>query len=64
MTAMKYGEDYIIAHSGDTLEDIAERYLGDRNLAPLLRQINTIPEMGVYGGQKILLHPYGLKKEK
>ena len=61
---MRYGEDYIIAQKGDTPESIAERYLGDASLAPLIRQINTIAEMGIYTGQKILLHPYGLEKEK
>lgn len=61
---MRYGDDYCFARAGQTLEDIAEQYLGDRSLAPLLKQINTIPEMGVYAGQKILLHPIGLEKEK
>jgi len=61
---MKYGDDYVFVNKGETLEDIAERHLGDRSLSPLLEQINTIPEGGIYVGQKILLHPYGLEKEK
>lgn len=60
---MKYGEDYCIVQEGDTLETIAERYLGDRMLVPLLLQINDIPDVELPTGMKLLLHPTGLEKE-
>lgn len=60
---MKYGEDYCIVRTGETLEDAAERYLGDKSLTPLLRQINDIPDGELSPGTKLLLHPVGLEKE-
>lgn len=60
---MKYGEDYCVVREGDTLESIAEKYLGDSSLAPLLRQINYISPDGIAPGNHILLHPIGLDRE-
>lgn len=60
---MKYGEDYCIVQQGETLESIAERYLGDKALVPLLRQLNDIPDGVLEEGMKLLLHPPGLEKE-
>ena len=61
---MKYGEDYCIVQQGETLESIAERYLGSKSLTPLLRQINEIPGGVLTTGMRLLLHPTGLEKEK
>lgn len=60
---MKLDEDYCIVRRGDTPETIAERYLGDKALVPLLRQLNDIPDGVLEEGMKLLLHPPGLKKE-
>ena len=56
-------EDYYIVRDGDTLESIAERFLG-RGLAPLLTQINGIDGGDLRPGMTILLHPNGLEQEK
>lgn len=60
---MKKELDYCIVRPGDTLETIAEKYLGDAKLWPLLCQINNIPEDGIEPGSVLLLHPIGLEPE-
>ncbi|MBO5970710.1 MAG: peptidoglycan-binding protein [Clostridia bacterium] len=57
-------EDYYIVKQWDTLWDIAERFLGDGNLFPLLQQINGMGNSTtIYPGTVILLHPEGLEPE-
>lgn len=53
----KDGVDYYIVQQGDTLWGIAERFLGNGNLFPLLQQINALGGTTVYPGTMLLLHP-------
>ena len=57
------GEDFCRGRPGDTIEGIAELYLGNPNLWPLLAQINKIPDTGIEEGMTLLLHPVGQEKE-
>lgn len=57
------GEDYYIVRPCDTLEGIADMFLGDPKLTPLLRQINGLKDDRVAPGTPILLHPEGLESE-
>ena len=60
----KENEDYYIVKQGDSLWDIAERFLGDGYLYRLLQQINGMGDSTtVYPGMVLLLHPEGLEPE-
>lgn len=54
--------DYYIVKEGDTIDSIAERFLGD-GLPQLLRQLNGISGNYVKPGTILLLHPRGLEPE-
>ena len=56
-------EDFYIVKPGDTLEEIAERFLGKKNLWPVLAQINDLASCHAYPGTMLLLHPEGLEPE-
>lgn len=60
---MMENEDYYVVKKGDTLESIALEFLGDANLSPLLKQINTVPDGELRDGLVLLLHPIGLEQE-
>lgn len=49
-------EDYYIVKEGDTLESIADRFLGI-GLAPLLTQLNGVDENTIKPGMRLWLHP-------
>lgn len=57
------GEDYYIVRPCDTLEGIADMFLGDASLTPLLRQLNGLKDDIVKPGTALLLHPEGLERE-
>jgi len=57
------GEDYYIVKQYDTLWGIAERFLGDGSLFPLLQQINGLTGTNILPGMMLLLHPEGLEPE-
>lgn len=60
----KENEDYYIVKQYDTLWGIAERFLGNGSLYPLLQQINGMGNSTtVYPGTMLLLHPEGLEPE-
>lgn len=54
-------EDYYVVEEGDTLDAIAERFLGE-GLAPLLTQLNGVNEKNIHPGMVLLLHPDGCEK--
>lgn len=54
--------DYYIVKEGDTLESIANRFLGE-GLTPLLAQLNGIQGNFVKPGTLLLLHPRGVVPE-
>ena len=56
-------DGFYVVRVGDTMESIAERFLGD-GLAPLLRQLNGIDDGDLRPGMTILLHPEGLAPER
>ena len=58
------GEDYYIVKQYDTLWGIAERFLGNGSLFPLLQQLNGLTGTTILPGMMILLHPEGLEPEK
>lgn len=57
----KQNEDYYVVKSGDTIESIADRFLGE-GLAPLLVQLNGVNEKNIHPGMVLLLHPEGCEK--
>lgn len=57
------GEDYYIPRPCDTLEGIADMFLGGAELAPLLAQLNGLRDGKAIPGVPILLHPEGLEPE-
>lgn len=57
----KRNEDYYIVEKGDTIESIADRFLGE-GLAPLLVQLNGIVDGSLQPGMVLLLHPDGCEK--
>lgn len=59
----KENEDYYIVKQGDSLWDIAERFLGSGSLFPLLQQINGLTDTNILPGMVLLLHPEGLEPE-
>lgn len=59
----KRNEDYYVVKEGDTLDAIAERFLG-KGLAPLLTQLNGVNEKNIHPGMVLLLHPEGCEKTK
>lgn len=60
---MRNGQDYCIVNRGDTLESIAEKYLGSRKLVPLLKELNDVSDPLV-PGSLLWLHPEGLEPER
>lgn len=50
-------DDYCIVRDGDTLESIAEKYLGESFMYPLLTQLNGVYEETLQPGMVLLLHP-------
>ena len=50
-------EDYHIVKDDETLGEIAEEFLGDSSLAPLLTQLNGVTEANISTGAVLLLHP-------
>lgn len=54
-------EDYYVVKEGDTLESIADRFLGV-GLAPLLTQLNGVNGKNIHPGMVLLLHPDGCEK--
>ena len=59
----KENEDYYIVKPGDSLWDIAQRFLGDGYLFPLLQQLNGLKDTNILPGMVLLLHPEGLEPE-
>jgi len=57
-------EDVYIVKPGDTMESIAEEFLGNPNLFPLLAQLNGVDNETIRPGMELLLHPEGLEPEK
>ena len=60
---MKEGVDFCVVQCGDTLESIAEKYLGSPQLVPLLRELNSVTDPLV-PGSLLWLHPEGLEPER
>lgn len=56
-------EDYYIVKYGDSLWSIAERFLGNGSLYPLIKQANCMTSDYIYPGMMLLLHPEGLEPE-
>lgn len=54
-------EDFYVVKDGDTLESIAEEFLG-AGLTPLLTQLNGVNEKTLQPGMVLLLHPEGCEK--
>lgn len=54
-------EDFYVVKDGDTLESIAEEFLG-AGLTPLLTQLNGVNEKNIHPGMVLLLHPEGCEK--
>lgn len=50
-------DDFCIVKDGDTLESIAEEFLGESYLHPLLTQLNGVNEETLQPGMVLLLHP-------
>ena len=59
----KEGEDFYIVKQYDTLWGIADRFLGDGSLFPLLQQLNGLKGTNIVPGMMLLLHPEGLEPE-
>lgn len=59
----KENEDYYIVKYGDSLWSIAERFLGNGSLYPLIKQANCMTSDYIYPGMMLLLHPEGQEKE-
>lgn len=57
-------EDYYVVKEGDTLASIAEEFLGEAYLSPLLTQLNGVNEKNIHPGMVLLLHPEGCEKAK
>ncbi len=55
------GRDYYVVKAGDTIREIAKRFLGGRDLYPLLKQLNQMESDEVEEGTVLLLHPEGLE---
>jgi len=53
--------DYYVVKDGDTLREIAKRFLGGRDLYPLLKEINLLDGNEIEPGMVLLLHPEGLE---
>ena len=60
--SVKEGEDFCIVQCGDTLESISEKYLGSRELVPLLIELNDV-SYPLIPGNLLWLHPEGLEPE-
>lgn len=56
MGRARENEDYYVVKEGDTLESIADRFLGI-GLAPLLTQLNGVDENTIKPGMRLWLHP-------
>ena len=56
MGRARENEDYYVVKEGDTLESIADRFLGV-GLAPLLTQLNGVDENTIKLGMRLWLHP-------
>lgn len=56
MSRARKNEDYYVVKEGDTLESIADRFLGI-GLAPLLTQLNGVDENTIKPGMRLWLHP-------
>lgn len=56
MGRARENEDYYVVKEGDTLESIADRFLGV-GLAPLLTQLNGVDENTIKPGMRLWLHP-------
>lgn len=56
MGIARENEDYYVVKEGDTLESIADRFLGV-GLAPLLTQLNGVDENTIKPGMRLWLHP-------
>lgn len=50
-------EDYYVVKDGDTMETIAEEFLGEAYLHPLLTQLNGVDDTTLQPGMVLLLHP-------
>lgn len=57
-------EDYYVTKWGDTLWGIAEEFLGDGNLYPLLTQLNGVTAETLKPGMVILLHPEDMDEDE
>lgn len=55
-------EDYYVVKEGDTMESIAEEFLGGAYLHPLLTQLNGVNEKNIHPGMVLWLHPDGCEK--
>jgi FOG: LysM repeat len=56
MGRARENQDYYVVKEGDTLESIADRFLGV-GLAPLLTQLNGVDENTIKPGMRLWLHP-------
>ena len=56
MGRARENQDYYVVKEGDTLESIADRFLGV-GLAPLLTQLNGVNENTIKPGMRLWLHP-------
>ena len=50
-------DDFYVVRDGDILGEIAERFLGDSSLTPLLTQLNGVTDADLTPGTVLLLHP-------
>lgn len=57
-------EDYYIVKYGDSLWSIAERFLGNGSLYPLIKQLNSMTSDYIYPGMMLILHPASAEPEK
>lgn len=57
-------EDYYIVKYGDSLWSIAERFLGNGSLYPLIKQANSMTSDYIYPGMMLILHPASAEPEK
>lgn len=57
-------EDYYIVKYGDSLWSIAERFLGNGSLYPLIKQLNGMTSDYIYPGMMLILHPASAEPEK
>ena len=56
MSTAKEDKDYYVVKEGDTLDALADRFLGV-GLAPLLTQLNGVDENTIKPGMRLWLHP-------